>query len=159
MKRKKIRAFSEQIYNLRELQLSAYELYARRHGLTVKEFFVLHILWFSKNGCRQSEICERLAATKQTVSAIMKKFLAAGLLTINTSESDRRNKVIHLSDKGIAYAESIILPAMEAETDALDELSGKEIMELTRLTSIYSKKLKDRLTVSSDRKAACDSSD
>lgn len=106
-----------------------------------------------------NEICERLAATKQTVSAIIKKFLAAGLLTIYTSESDRRNKVIHLSDKGIAYAESIIMPAVEAETDALKELSGKEIMELTRLTLIYSKALKDRLTVSSDRKTACDSSD
>lgn len=147
MKRKKVRSFSEQFYNLRELQFAAYELYARQHGLTVKEFFVLHILWFSENGCRQSEICEKMSATKQTVSAIIKKFLAAGLLTIYTSESDRRNKVIHLSDKGTTYVEPIILPAMEAETDALKELSGKEIMELTRLTSIYSKALKDRLTV------------
>lgn len=74
MEHEEVRAFVNQYCLLRDMQFAAYELYARKYGLTAKELFVLDIIWFAPNGCLQSEICERLSATKQTVSAIIKKF-------------------------------------------------------------------------------------
>lgn len=74
MEREKVRVYTNQYGRMRDLQFAAYELYARKHGLTAKELFVLDIVWFAPNGCLQSEISERLSATKQTVSAIIKKF-------------------------------------------------------------------------------------
>ena len=75
MNREQVREYVNKYCALRDVQFAAYELYARRHGLTAKELFVLDILWFAEDGCLQSEISERLSATKQTVSAIIKKVL------------------------------------------------------------------------------------
>ena len=68
-----VRNYVNQYGRLRDVQFAAYELYARRHNLTAKELFVLDILWFSPDGCLQTDICERLSATKQTISAIIKQ--------------------------------------------------------------------------------------
>ena len=138
MNRENVRNYVNQYGRLRDLQFAAFELHARKHGLTAKEEFVLDIIWFSPDGCLQSEICERLSATKQTVSAIIKKFLKKGYVSLSESESDRRNKIVRFTDAGIAYARKIIPPAAEAETDAMAELSDKDIAELVRLTTLFS---------------------
>ena len=104
MEREKVRAYVNQYCKLRDIQFSAYELYARKYGLTAKELFVLDIIWFAPQGCLQSEICQRMSATKQTISAIIKKFWKQGYLSIAESETDRRNKVIRFTQEGKEYA-------------------------------------------------------
>ena len=115
MERETVRANVNWYCRLRDVQYGAYESYARRHGLTTKELFVLDIIWFSPDGCSQTEICARMSATKQTVSAIVKKFIGMGYMELTESEQDRRNKTIHLTDEGREYVGRIILPAAEAE--------------------------------------------
>ena len=70
--------------------------------LTTNELFVLDIIWFSPDGCLQYEICERMSATKQTISAIIKKFLKLGYVSLTESETDRRNKIIRFTAAGAA---------------------------------------------------------
>lgn len=137
-----IRTYVNQYCRLRDVQFAAYEMYARRHGLTAKELFVLDIIWFSPGGCLQSNICERLSATKQTVSAIIKKFLKQGYVSLTESETDRRNKIVRFTDAGTAYAQKIIVPAARAEIDAMAELPGADIAELVRLTTLFSHHMK-----------------
>ena len=132
------------IGELRGIQYAAYEMYARKHGLTAKELFVLDIIWFSPGGCLQSAICQRLSATKQTVSAIVKKFLKKGYLTLTESETDRRNKIVRFTNAGVEYTKKIIPPAAHAEIDAMGELPEKEIAELVRLTTPFSDHMKER---------------
>lgn len=144
MEREEIRRYVNEYCKLRDIQFAAYELYARKHGLTAKELFVLDIIWFAPEGCLQSDICERLSATKQTISAINKKFLKLGYLTLREGEKDRRNKVIHLTDIGIKYTEPIIPPAAKAEIDAMSELSETDIRELVRLTTLFSNEMQSR---------------
>ena len=133
MNRKEVRTYVNQYCKLRDLQFSAYELHARKHNLTAKGEFVLDILWFSPDGCLQSEICERLSATKQTVSAIIKKFWKQGYLYLTESEIDRRNKIVRFTDLGREYAKNIIPPAANAEIDAMAELAEEDIIELVRI--------------------------
>lgn len=144
MKREKVRDFVNRYCLLRDVQFAAYELYARRFGLTAKELFVLDIIWFAPEGCLQSEISERLSATKQTVSAIVKKFWKLGYLTMTESETDRRNKIVRFTEAGVEYAGRIIPPAAEAEIDAMAELDGKDIAELVRLTTLFSEQMKTK---------------
>lgn len=75
---------------------------ARQLALTAKELFVLDILWFAPDGCLQSDICDRLSATKQTVSAIMKKFLKQGYVSMEESPTDRRNKIVRFTMRASA---------------------------------------------------------
>lgn len=142
MEHEEVRAFVNQYCLLRDMQFAAYELYARKYGLTAKELFVLDIIWFAPDGCLQSEICERLSATKQTVSAIIKKFWKLGYLSLTESESDRRNKIIRFTEAGVEYTKKIIPPAASAEIDAMAELSGEDIAELVRLTTLFSEQMK-----------------
>ncbi|WP_124100587.1 MarR family transcriptional regulator [Ruminococcus sp. Marseille-P6503] len=145
MEREDIRAYVNQYCKLRDLQYAAYEMCARKHGLTAKELFVLDIIWFAPEGCLQSEICERLSATKQTVSAIIKKFLKHGYVSLTESETDRRNKIVRFTESGIEYAKNIIPPAANAEIDAMSELPEEDIAELVRLTELFSQCMKKRL--------------
>ena len=142
MEREEVRGFVNQYGRLRDVQFAAYELYARRFGLTAKELFVLDILWFAPEGCLQSEISERLSATRQTVSAIIKKFWKLGYLTMSESETDRRNKIVRFTEAGVEYTRKIIPPAANAEIDAMVELDGKDIAELVRLTTLFSEQMK-----------------
>lgn len=143
MEREEVRAYVNQYCHLRDVQYAAYELCARKHCLTSKELFVLDIIWFAPDGCLQSEICERLSATKQTVSAIIKKFWKMGYLSLTESETDRRNKIVRFTEAGRAYAEKIIPPAAKAEVDAMAELdlAGEDIAELIRLTTLFSNQM------------------
>lgn len=139
-----VRAYVNQYCRLRDLQFAAYEMYARSHGLTAKELFVLDLIWFAPEGCMQAEICERLSATKQTVSAIIKKFLKKGYVTLSESATDRRSKIIRLTDAGREYVEKIIPPAADAEIAVMAELPGEDIAELVRLTTRFSQGMRRR---------------
>lgn len=142
MNREEVRAYVNEYCKLRDKQYAAYELYARKHNLTSKELFVLDIIWFAGDGCLQSEICERLTATKQTVSAIIKKFWKLGYISLTEAESDRRNKIVRFTDTGREYAKHIIPPAASAEIDAMAELGEEHIAELVRITTIFSNYMK-----------------
>lgn len=144
MEREEVRAYVNQYGKLRDVQDAAYELHARKYNLTSKELFVLDLIWFSEDGCLQSEICERLSATKQTISAIIKKFWKLGYLSLTESETDRRNKIVRFTDAGREYAKNIIPSAANAEIDAMAELTEKDITELVRLTTIFSDYMKQK---------------
>lgn len=145
MKRESIRAYVNQYCHLRDVQYAAYSQCARRHKLTTNELFVLDIIWFSAEGCLQSSICERMSATKQTISAIIKKFSKLGYLSLTEAKDDRRNKVIHFTPAGYEYAAKIIPPAADAEIEAMAELADREnIAELIRLTKLFSDLMKEK---------------
>lgn len=138
MEREEVRRYVNEYCHLRDVQTATYELYARKHGLTAKELFVLDIIWFAPDGCLQSDISERLSATKQTVSAIIKKFWKQGYISLTESETDRRNKIVRFTEAGMEYTRKIIPPAANAEIDAMAELDGKDIAELVRITALFS---------------------
>lgn len=144
MSREEVRTYVNEYCKLRDVQFAAYEMYARKHHLSAKELFVLDLIWFSENGCFQSEICDRLSATKQTISAIVRKFQKLGYVSLETSETDRRNKLIRLTDTGREYAGRIIQPAADAEIDAMAELCREDILELVRLTTLFSTSMSRR---------------
>lgn len=127
---------------LRDKQYAAYAEYARRHGLTTKELFILDIIYFAQDGCTQAEICERLSATKQTVSAAIKKFWKSGYLSFEESKTDRRTKMVRFTASGKEYVERIIPPAAQAENDAMAELSHEQQAALVRLTDLFSEQMR-----------------
>ncbi len=144
MKRERVRNCVNQYCVLRDLQFSVYDTYARKYSLTAKEVFVLDILWFSPEGCLQSKICERLSSTKQTISAIIKKFRKLGYVSLTESPADRRAKTVRLTEAGAAYAKDIIAPAAEAEIDAMEMLPEEDMTELVRLTTLFSAHMKEK---------------
>ena len=85
-------------------------------------------------------MCERLSATKQTMSAIIKRFLKLGLVSLPEAKNDRRNKIVRLTGAGVTYTEKII--PRRRDGDAMCELSESDMAELVRVTTLFS----DRMT-------------
>lgn len=144
MDKNEMRKYVNQYCKILDMQFAVYELYARKHGLTAKELFVLYIIWFAQDGCLQSQITEQLSLTKQTTSAIIKKFLTKGYISLTESKADRRNKIIQYTDAGKEYAKQIIQPIADAEIASMSEMSDKDITELVRLTTSFSNHMKDK---------------
>ena len=144
MKQEESIQFVHQYEHLRDVQFAAYELYARRYNLTAKELFVLFIVWSAPDGCLQTDIADRLSATKQTISAIVKKFWKMGYLSLTESEADRRNKIIRFTEVGQAYADKVIVPPTEAEINAMMELDDQDIIDLVRITTKFSALMKKK---------------
>lgn len=119
---------------LRDRQYAVYSKYAKQHGLTTNELFVLDILWFTPEGCTQTEICERLSSNKQTIAAIVTRFWKKGYITYNEVIQDRRNKCIFFTEAGRSYAADIIPCAADAENLAMAELGLDKLAELVDLT-------------------------
>ena len=129
---------------LRDKQFAIYSRYAKKFGLTANELFVLDIVWFAEDGCTQKEISERLSANKQTVAAIIGRFVQKGFLTLQEDEGDRRNKRIRFTEQGKEYAKAIIPPAADAESAAMADLGIAQSRELVRLTVQFSENMEKR---------------
>ena len=141
---KKVNDKVNEYCRLRDRQHAVYANCAKANELTVNELFVLDILWFASGGITQTEIIERLSANKQTISAVITRFLKNGYITLVEKDSDRRNKVIRFTEKGKNYAEKIIPPAADAENMAMADLSEEEMKELVRLTIKFTENMEKR---------------
>lgn len=124
---------------LRDRQYAVYGRYARRYALTTNELFVLDILWFADDGVTQKDICDRLSANKQTVAAIVNRFMKKGLVVLEEAAQDRRHKLIRFTPSGVEYARKIIPPAARADNLAFAELDLYSARELVRRTADFTK--------------------
>ena len=137
---------------LRDRQYAVYARCAKRCGLTVNELFVLDILWFADGGCTQKAICERLSSNKQTVNAIVNRFLRKGFVELVESKADMRNKLIVLTGTGRAYAQSVIPPAADAENLAMSDLTVAQMRELVALTTAFTENTERRFAEAEGKK-------
>ena len=129
---------------LRDKQHAVYARCAKANGLTVTELFVLDILWFAENGVTQKQIAERLSANKQTINAVISRFIKSGYISLEATSGDKRNKLVRFTGRGKTYAEKIIPPAADAENLAMSDLSEKEMNELVRLTVKFTQNMEKR---------------
>lgn len=141
---KKINDKVNEYCRLRDRQHAVYVNCAKADNLTVNELFVLDILWFAGGGITQTEIIERLSANKQTISAVISRFVKCGYIILAEKDSDRRNKVIRFTEKGKEYARKIIPPAADAENLAMADLSEEDMNELVRLTVKFTENMEKR---------------
>ncbi len=141
---KKVNDKVNEYCRLRDRQNAVYANCAKANELTVNELFVLDILWFANDGITQTEIIERLSANKQTISAVITRFIKNGYITLAEKDSDRRNKVIRFTEKGKEYARKIIPSAADAENLAMADLSEEEMNELVRLTNKFTENMEKR---------------
>lgn len=125
-----------------------YETYARNQRLTSQELGVLIMLWRRRRGwTAQVDIQIELAAPKQRVSAIIKKFEKLSYVVLSQSPIDGRNQIIALSEAGKDYARSMVEPVIAMETCAIQSLSSSEATELLDLTG----KINAELTLAAKR--------
>lgn len=120
---------------LREEQYAVYTDFVRRHGFSMKVFWVLRALFNSPDGLTQKEICKKSFNSKQTVNLIVKKLTVEGHAILKESLEDKRNKIVVLTTKGKQYAEQSITRMNQAEVMAMSMLSVREQEQIIKLSA------------------------
>ena len=85
---------------------AVYEEYAKSVGLSTG-LIVLYEIYEIEN-CTQKKLGEYCFIPKQTVNAVVTSFYKKGWITLEEMPQDRRNKTIHLTEKGRKDTEEII---------------------------------------------------
>lgn len=82
---------------------------------------------------------------KQTVNTVITGLYKDGLVSLKEKQDDRRNKNIHLTSKGQAFADKIFLKLDNAAIHAFDEIDATESSKLLELMRTYVEKLQDNI--------------
>ena len=109
-----------------------YTPYLDSLGLTYTQYITLMVLW-ENDGITVGELGEKLLLDSGTLTPLLKKMEAHGLLTRHRSESDERRVVVSLTQAGSDLkAEAAKVPLAMA---GCVQLSPEEGAELVRLLS------------------------
>lgn len=134
----------DQIGDICTQMLMSYEQFSKKHNINDNELSILYTLWVD-GSCSQSHIADKCLIAKQTVNTLCQKFIADGLLISEPSEQDKRQKVLHFTEKGRAFAEPIIADLLAQENKAIAEFGVNRIEfllnELKDLQGVLAKHL------------------
>lgn len=110
-------------------------LYAERFDLGVTEWRLLAVLG-RYPGLSASELAERTAMDKVAVSRAVASLLAAGRITRDTHDADRRRSVLELSAEGQRVYAEVAPAALAYERRLLSNLSTEDRTALSRLIDL-----------------------
>lgn len=126
------------------------ELYrgvARALGLPDTAFWILYALRDSNGTATQREVCSMLYEPKQTVNSALKKMESEGYIELIPG-TDRRSKLIKLTEKGTALAGETADKVIETEHRALYKMEEQDREEFLRLFRTYTENLKEEMEAS-----------
>ena len=99
-------------------------------GLTYPQYLVMMLLW-ETDGQTVGQLGSRLALDSGTLSPLLKRLTAAGLVTRHRRVEDERSVAIALTDEGRALQEKAygisqeMIGAIGFDTSEFDELKGR----------------------------------
>ena len=87
------------LYTASRLITQAYHPLLSRMGLTYPQYLVMLVLW-EQDGQPVNDIAKRLYLETNTVTPLLKRMEADGLLTRSKGRADARQVIVHLTPKG-----------------------------------------------------------
>ncbi|MDE7439450.1 MAG: MarR family transcriptional regulator [Clostridia bacterium] len=124
--------------------------WAKKHGLSYNVLAVLYTA-YNNDGCTQKSICQEWGLLKQTVNNTCMSLKKSGIITQTKGAKDKRETNIHLTEKGLAFAEPIISGLLEIETRVIDRL-GDNAQTLVDLYVDYAEKYEEEFAKSTSPK-------
>lgn len=124
-KETKIEKNVEQFCNAWQSLSVVYEDYARAAGISYTSLYILNSITRLAN-CTQKLICEKTLLPKQTVNSVITNFYKKGYIELCELPENRRIKIIHLTEKGKEYSDTLIPHIKEAECKAMNQLTTEQ---------------------------------
>ena len=87
------------LYTASRLITQAYHPLLSEHGLTYPQYLVLMVLW-EKDEQPVNDIAKRLLLETNTVTPLLKRMEAEGILTRSKGKKDARQMIVKLTKKG-----------------------------------------------------------
>lgn len=95
------------LYTASRLLTQAYRPLLSGHGLTYPQYLVLLVLW-EKDAQPVNDIARRLMLETNTVTPLLKRMEAEGMVTRTQGKSDARQMIVKLTGKGREMQDELI---------------------------------------------------
>ncbi len=92
------------VYAASRLIIREYQPYLEKLNITYPQYLVLMVLW-ETDELSVNDISKRLILNTNTITPLLKRMEAQGILKRNRSDEDERKVIIKLTDKGIQMKE------------------------------------------------------
>ena len=103
------------------------------YNLTHEQFNILRILRGSHPRCMcQKEVLSRMIAPQSNITALMKKLVTKGFVSIVKSDTDKREYVISITDEGLQLLKKLDTE-IRPEMGKVNKLSVSEAFHLNSL--------------------------
>ena len=120
-----------------------YEKWSKDQGLSSNRVFALHSFYESNGRCTQKMISEKWNIPKQTVNTILKDFQKKGYINMVSDDSDKRNKLICLTESGMEYTKDIIEKLHSKEIYVIEKMGLENIESLNDNTELFIRLFKE----------------
>lgn len=97
------------------------------------QFGLLLCLAHAPHGLSQSEIAEKLAVDRATLTELVHRMSAQGHVTVSRDPRDGRRRVATLTDSGRDLLREMYHPALEVNDQLFNPLTAEETEQLTAL--------------------------
>lgn len=109
---------------------AAYEKIAATHGVTSNILNIITLLYKKRTPMTQNDLSRDLHLSRQTVTSVVDSLEHRGLVTRSIAESDRRSRVVVLTDEGRVFGRKLGRAMRKMELDAFGLFSEEELHAL-----------------------------
>ncbi len=121
-----------------------YRRAAKNFDLPELALWILYVLR-ENNECTQKDIVDQLLQSKQSINSSIKMLEQDGYVKLEYSEKNRKNKYVHLTEKGATLSVSTANKIVEAENRAFKALDATELETLLKLFERLSTSLNNEM--------------
>lgn len=122
-----------------------YHSYAKKIGLSDAAFWLLYSLYENGRPCTQKNLCEAWFYAPQTINSALKSLEKKGLITLELSPENRKNKQVMFTSDGKALVKEKIVPLVQAEVRSFERLEKQECYALLEITQKHIDLLEDEI--------------
>ena len=127
---------------------SLYHIAAVRSGISDGEVGIWSLLLGSEEEYSQRDIALLLSLPVQTVNSIVSNMVKKGFIFLDHSPGSRNRKTIHVTAKGMRFADQNVRWIFDAEQKAIAQTESEDIDRLIELMDDYISCLKEELQLS-----------
>lgn len=121
-----------------------YRQIALKHNISDSAFWILYEIRLNDSKLTQSELCKNAFLPKQTINSALKILEEKEILTLSFTDSNRKNKLISLTDKGMDLATKIVDEIIKIEISIFDSIDESKLNIFLEVYNEYVNELKKR---------------
>lgn len=116
--------------------MDLYRIWAKKKNINYHALLILYTL-ADCGECTPTAISKWWALPKQTVNGILRNFQNKGLIVMESAASDKREKVVILTERGQEFSDSILTPLHDREERAMKKLGPTACRDLLMTSQEY----------------------
>ena len=124
-----------------------YDKWAKAHGFSYHMPAVLYVA-YKDSASSQKVVCEEWSLPRQTVNTVCKDLCRRGYLTLEKSESDKRETRLVLTEAGKRLAKPVVTERINIETGILESMGSDSVEMLLTLFNRFCNEAERRLSAS-----------